>query len=472
MISMVIKKDYELILNLLENGNVTFTLNNINIFPFDELENILKDNINTFIYDINSIISTNGYLYPVIDKLEDLSILGLSYTAKLKTTENVTPHLKCMSSIFYLGDEGFLYKRISNFNIKGVIQKYISKIMGYNDNRIIDLLITDKGLTETEAKHELKIFKIQRQIEEGLFRMIINQQPNPGFPVELHEDEDENVILTIKDINHIEYLKIIPIYINGLYRMILNKMNKQKHEMLCEYKQETVKELKKNYQHTTSQLLELDFGDELQLDFDSSDSSDSDLDSDSDIEIEYGDVYEGGNSQLKNTTTSYAQDRLMKRDPELFLKQKQGKFLAYSRFCQSTKDRQPMVLTNEEMEDIKKKYPDTTFGNVINYGSDDSHKHNYMCPRYWCTKKGQERPLTQKDIDEGKHGCGEVVQRDENGKVLDPKPNQHIISFENNHYNDKGEYVENNPGLSKNHPNEKLCVPCCFKKPWDSKQSK
>lgn len=471
MISMVIQKEYGLILNLLENGTITFTLSNINVYPFNEIETVLKDYINPFIYNINSIISTNGYLYQVIDKIEDLNILDMTYNAILKTTENVTSHLKCMSSIFYLADDGFLYKRISNFNIKGVIQKYISKIMGYNDNKIIELLITDKGLTESEAKHELTIFKIQRQLEEGLFRMILNQQPNPGFPVDLHEDENENVIISIKDINHIEYLKIIPIYINALYRMILNKMNKQQHEMLCEYKQETVKELKKNYQNQTSQLLELDFGNELQLDFDSSDSSDSDIDSDSDIEIEYGDEYEGGNIRLKNTTRDtepYALDRLMKRDPELFLKQKQGKFLQYSRFCQSTKDRQPMVLTNEEMENIKKKYPDTKFGNILNYGSNDEHKHNYMCPRYWCTKKGQERPLTQKDIDEGNHGCGEIIQKDKNGNILDPKLNQHILSFENNHYNDKGEYVENNPGLSKSHPNEKLCVPCCFKKEWDS----
>lgn len=90
-----------------------------------------------------------------------------------------------------------------------------------------------------------------------------------------------------------------------------------------------------------------------------------------------------------------------------------------------------------------------------------------MCPKYWCTKKGEERPLTQKDIDEGKHGCGEVIKDSKN-----PKSNEMILMFQNNHYNDKGEYVQNNPGLSQSHPNEKLCVPCCFKKPWDSKQSK
>lgn len=468
MISMVIKKEYNLIINLLDNGTITFTLSNINIQQFNDIETILKDYINSYIYNINSIISTNGYLYPIINNIEDVIILGITYNATLNIKENIIPYLKCMSSIFYFGDNSFLYKRISNFNIKGAIQKYISKFVGLNDNYIIDKLINEKGLSESESRHELSIFKIHRQIESGMFRMILNQQPNPGFPIELYEDDHENTVITISDINNIEYLNIIPIYINGLYRMALNKLNKQKKDMLCEYKQETVKELKQNYQNTTSHMLKLDFSDEFEL----SDSDDSDDSNESDdIEFEEFDEFEGGNIRLKNATSEsnpYAQDRLMKRDPELFLKQQQGNYLAYSRFCQSTKERQPMILTNEEMEDIKKKYPETTFGNILNYGSDEKHQHNYMCPRYWCTKKGEERPLTQKDIDEGKHGCGEIIPHDSNGNRLDPKPNQHIISFRNNHFDDKGEYVENNPGLSKNHPNQKLCVPCCFKKPWDS----
>jgi hypothetical protein len=479
MISIVIKEDYEMILNLLDDGNITFTIKNIMIDNFKNIETKLKDIINPIIYDINSIISTNGYIYPTIDNIEDLQCLGLSYNAVLKTKQNIIPHLKCMSSIFYFGDNEFLYKRISNFNIKGSIQKFISKYYGVNEQRIIDLLVSEKNLSEVDAKNELNIFKIQRKLEEGLFKMILNQQPNPGFLVELNEDQDENIVITINDINNFEYLNIIPVYINGLYLMILDKMNKHDKEMLCEYKQETVKQLKTSYDNTTKKLLELDFSDnELKFDLGDSDDSDNSDDSDDsdDLDIEFDDFYDGGNVRNKNASgdsySSYAQDRLMKRDPELFLKQKQGNYLAYSRFCQSTKDRQPMVLTKDEMEDIKKKYPKTDFGNVLNYGTDNDHKHSYMCPKYWCKKKGEERPLTQQDIDEGKHGCGEIIPRDENGNLLDPKPNQMILTFVNNHYNDKGEYVQNHPGLSKSHPNEKLCVPCCFKKPMDSKQSK
>lgn len=470
MISMVIKREYTLIINLLDNGTINFTLSNINITQFNDIEIILKEYVNNYIYKINSIISTNGYLYPIVNHIEDVIILDITYKATLKTKQNIIPYLKCMSSIFYFGDNQFLYKRISNFNIKGGIQKYISKFVGFKNEQIIEKLMNDKGLAESEANHELSIFKAHRQIEEGLFRMILNQHINPGFPIELSEDENENVIITISDINNISYLNIIPIYINGLYRMAMDKLNKEQKNMLCDYKQETIKELKENYENTTSHMLKLDFDDEFNL----SDSSDSDLEIEDIGDIDL-DEFEGGNIRLKNATSDtnpYSQERLMKRDPELFLKQKQGNYLAYSRFCQSTKERQPMILTNEEMDDIKKKFPETNFGNVLNYGSDNSHQHNYMCPRYWCSKKGEERPLTQKDIDDGKHGCGEIIPHDKNGNRLDPKPNQHIISFQNNHFNDKGEYVENNPGLSKNHPNPKLCVPCCFKKPWDSKHIK
>lgn len=355
MISMVIKENYEIILNLFEDGSITFIIRNIIIDHFKDIEMKLKEYINPIIYNINSMITTNGYIYPIINEVEDLIINGITYNAVLNTNKDMIPYLKCMSSIFYFGEDEFLYKRISNFNIKGAIQKFIAKYSGINEEHIVDLLVKQKGLSESEARQEIKIFKIQRQIEEGLFKMILNQQPNPGFPLHLTEDENENTVITISDINHLEYLKIIPVYINGLYLMALNKMNSQQKDMLCEYKQETVKQQTTTYHNTTKKILELDFSDDELSESDDSDISD---DSDSDLEIEFeDDFYDGGNVKIKNITSdSYAQDRLMKRDPDLFLKQKQGNYLAYSRFCQSHKDRQPMILTNDEMEEIKKNF--------------------------------------------------------------------------------------------------------------------
>lgn len=470
MISAVILKNkQECIVNLMDDGNITFELNYIHIDNFSMIETLLKDVINPFIFIVNSIITMNGYLYPIIHKLDEVEIIGMKYNAVFETTNNLLKQLKCMSSIFYLGDNEFLYKRISNFNINGSIQKYISLLEGYSDTNIISLLMENKNLSEKNATDELKIYKMNRQLEEGTFRTILNQQPNSGFPLELNEEKDTTII-SIRDINHIAYLNVITVYINGLYRMVLNKLNSQKQSYLCDMKQEKESIHNKNYKQFTQQLLTLD------IDLDDSDSDES-YDSDESLEIEFEDLdfdedFKGGNIRVKNITTEpYAQDRLMKRDPELFLKKAQGKHLAYARFCQSHVERQPMVLTNEEMEQIKKKYPNTEFGHVLNYGS-NGNQHNYMCPRYWCMKKGEERPLTQKDIDKGDHGCGKLISRDKDGNLLEKKDDENILSFEKGHFDDKGNYIQHFPGLSPSHPNPNLCIPCCFKKDFNSKHMK
>ena len=56
--------------------------------------------------------------------------------------------------------------------------------------------------------------------------------------------------------------------------------------------------------------------------------------------------------QLSNP--NYFSNRMNKRDPALFLKNKQGKFMAYSRMCPSNIRRQPVILTKAELDKIDK----------------------------------------------------------------------------------------------------------------------
>ena len=70
--------------------------------------------------------------------------------------------------------------------------------------------------------------------------------------------------------------------------------------------------------------------------------------------------------------------RLQAADPSLFK-------TPYSKFCQSSNKKQPVVITEKEKEYIDDKYPGsyTTF---VKTGSDDTkaEKYYYICPKYWC----------------------------------------------------------------------------------------
>ena len=121
-----------------------------------------------------------------------------------------------------------------------------------------------------------------------------------------------------------------------------------------------------------------------------------------------------------------------------------------------------MVLNDDEMKNIKAKYKDTNFGKVLNYGSSDGKRNNYMCPRYWCTRVGHERPLTETEALSGI--CGKIRNSDDNADKGE------VVEFKKNHYAKRthDKYIMNTPGLSTRHNNVKLCVPCCFKKEQDS----
>ena len=56
------------------------------------------------------------------------------------------------------------------------------------------------------------------------------------------------------------------------------------------------------------------------------------------------------NMSLRN----YFQDRIEELDPPLIVKQKIGQYSIYSKVCQSHQKRQPIILTDEELNKIKK----------------------------------------------------------------------------------------------------------------------
>ena len=71
--------------------------------------------------------------------------------------------------------------------------------------------------------------------------------------------------------------------------------------------------------------------------------------------------------------------RLLKRDPDLFLKKDVGKFSSYSTSCQPV-SRHPVILTDEEF----KKTDPKSYSHSYTYGTDPGKQHHFICPRFWC----------------------------------------------------------------------------------------
>jgi len=170
---------------------------------------------------------------------------------------------------------------------------------------------------------------------------------------------------------------------------------------------------------------------------------------------------------LKDSNNNIFLSKLKKKEPTLFLSEDDGKFSAYSTLCQASRQRQPVILSQEEKNKIDendKASNSKSYNHALEYGSDPNKKNWYICPRFWCLKTNTS--ISEADVKAGK--CGKVIPKGE--KTV--KKGHYVYEFNHNiqHHGPDGSYKENTPGFLEGslHP-KGLCLPCCFKKEWDSK---
>jgi hypothetical protein len=161
---------------------------------------------------------------------------------------------------------------------------------------------------------------------------------------------------------------------------------------------------------------------------------------------------------MKLNKPYYFQTLIERKDPILILKEDTKEYNAYSRTCLSDKRRQPVIITDAQLEKINKEHPGfLREQDVIRYGSDEKHQFNYICPRYWCLKSNtfinpdDIKIVNGEKVHQPKKGpsCGKVLPK----KDKKVKPGYYIYEFNDEAY----------PGLIPDKHPDGLCLPCCFK---------
>ena len=163
----------------------------------------------------------------------------------------------------------------------------------------------------------------------------------------------------------------------------------------------------------------------------------------------------------------YFQTLIEKKDPVLILKEDTPQFNSYPRTCSSNMRRQPVILTDTQLDKINKEHPGfLREEDVIKYGSDKDKQFNYICPRYWCLKNNTIiEPSELKEVN-GKDGkkelvhptCGKVLPKGEKSV----KPGYYIYEFYKPKPGKK-DYKKYPSLIPDKHP-DGLCLPCCFDK--------
>jgi len=163
---------------------------------------------------------------------------------------------------------------------------------------------------------------------------------------------------------------------------------------------------------------------------------------------------------------NYFQNKIEEYDSPLIMKQKVGNYSIYSKICQSNQKRQPVILTDDELNKINKEFkgfirPE----DVIKYGSDKNKQYNYVCPRYWCLKTNS--PIDPKDFKEVIENGKKTLIHPTCGKIIDDKddyikPGHYIYEFYKPTSNNPN--YKRYPGFQVDKHPKGYCLPCCFDK--------
>lgn len=491
-----------IIVGFFDDGHVEITIESPSPVSSDALEELVRQTCNPVIEKVSDYLAQSGYAMPSFVSLSSKNVsisdteivIKVSQSKKLKL-ESMTG---CLSSVFNLisGDTvkgaELRFKRVANYNEMDSQEAYIVEALNAGA-RDLDVI---KGLQENfrikkeaDARKKLVDFVSRQQVVQQAFKnRRVRIKSNPGFlTIMVRERFEANLIISVSGIDDVGYLTTIPIYVNGLMGITQRPgdtgIPEKYIDRLCKGKviqDEHKKEDLVAQAEEPARVQAIVFNQPA-------DEPDADLqqgllgmligDSDDEDEDEEDDEQEGGagtpGDDIERDITGMSlsnpnpiSERLMARQPALFLTNVPPGYKSYSRSCQSNLRRQPVILSEAEKEKVDKEHPGS-YENAISYQPDpDGERYYYVCPRYWSLK--DNIPLNQADVDSGKYGS--LIPTD--ADVVPPGGG--VYQLDSSYFRDAdGEYVGTHPGFMKpeKHPDGK-CIPCCYKTWVSGKQEK
>lgn len=513
-ISLYVKKSFGITININGNSEIEILGQLTDLLMINELDSQVASLVKPIIDTLNNILQPSGYKVRHFNSIQDDNIINtyLTYRSVLpietkmnleKQIDYITPLFNVLSTDVSKGAE-LRFKRIKNFKEMDAKNAYIREVYDRtgSSDEVIQGLMDNFDIQQDAAVIAFAEFKSQFQL---LKHKIVE---NPGFKTVFQmKPLKSELVIEISDIQSINYVQELEIYIDVILRMSqkpktvkisADKLKKFKSKEKAAKKEQEVqenietvvvaqpkgKELYNplNFSPEEDEDAAVEVVDNVEqeedtgIDFDDAayyEDYDEDADAQEDEEESDDEFYGGEDTPeeeeykanidgmaIKNPTPFFK--RMLELDPTLYVTEESSKFPLYSKACPSGDRRQPVILTDAEKKKIDETNPGS-YGHALHHGSSEDNKHWYVCPRYWCLKTNSS--ISEADVKAGK--CGGIIPR---GADKVP-PGAYVYEFNNpkNHMKD-GKYVQHVPGLLKKdkHP-DGLCIPCCFGKSWDSK---
>jgi hypothetical protein len=222
-----------------EEGFITVSSEFKTVVKIDEIDTIFKATINPIISQIKGFLEQSGYKLNLFASLNDanVEIKQLTYETQIKINKplDIDAYKGCLSSVFINetntfkdGKINLRFKRVSNYSKFNSIEAFILEKadQGFRGDQIIESLLENfpEELDREQAVEMVRKIANELEVERGVRKSDIKIKNSPGFKTEISLDKESGVItITTENINNINYLRTIPIYLDTMVRLTQDK---------------------------------------------------------------------------------------------------------------------------------------------------------------------------------------------------------------------------------------------------------
>ena len=255
-----LQNKFDILCEFMENGNIHIKVNCPILISKDQAEVLIKKAVNeNILIHVVNYLKQSGYEYNIFNSFFDdnIEIIDINYTFKRQNKKilKFNNFTGCISSIFNLLSKDALktsdknqltYKRVSGFKVMDSIKAFITiqRQKGLIGPNLINSMMENfpvKIPTHDKANEILAEWNDEINTTIETFgNKLIKLENNPGFETiitnELSSGENNSVVI-VKNINNIEYIKYLSVFITSLLKILTKKItlkeNKDRVKRIC-----------------------------------------------------------------------------------------------------------------------------------------------------------------------------------------------------------------------------------------------
>ena len=222
-----------------EEGYVTISSEFDKPINIQDIDTLFKSSINPIIIEIKNYLEQSGYKINTFNSLNDnnVEIKQLTYETNIKINKplDIESFKGCISSVFINETNAFKgntinlrFKRVANYSNFTSQEAFIleKSEQGLRGDQIIEALLENfpDELKRKDAEEMVRKIANELEIEKGVRKSDIKIKNSPGFKTIISLEKETGIInIVTENINNINYLYTLPIYLDTMVRLTQDK---------------------------------------------------------------------------------------------------------------------------------------------------------------------------------------------------------------------------------------------------------